>query len=78
VAVRATASPAVGGLGEAVTVVMVPTTIVEVAAHCTAPCWSQGGGIGSLLANLLVPSGEKVGLLQLAMNALVVVGSLVP
>ena len=78
VAVRVTAWLTVGGLGEAVTVVIVPTARLEVGAHCTAPCWSQVAGIGSVLASVLVPSGENVGLLHSWMNALVVAGRLAP
>src|SRR5215469_11987342 len=55
-----------------------PTALLMMGAHCTGPCWSQAGGIGAVLASVFVPSGAKVGLLQPAMNALVVAGRLAP
>lgn len=52
-----------------------PPVAVE---HCVGPCSSQAGGCGSLVARVLVPLVEKVGLLQLWMKEDVAVGTVFP
>src|SRR5215469_14682398 len=75
VAVRVTIWLTAAGFGEAVSVVVVLTGVLQSRGP---PCRSQAEGIGSVLASVFVPSAEKVGFSQLAMNALAEVGRLAP